>query len=111
MLIVARSWRLRHVQPVWKDKVVPMILSKERFIKEDWSMADRATVGNVFGQAWVVMDQQSSRVMEIKEMGLATKRMLVRFQWPEDMGQELMQARAFGNVEIVPGGLHESRAG
>lgn len=92
-MTLARAWKNRHVQPVWKANVLPSLLYKERFKDNDgptstWSQG--ITGADVTERSSSDTNDRLGRLMEIDEINRVTKKVMVRFEL-EDVDQRTTQ--------------------
>lgn len=89
---VARSWRLRHIEPVWKDAVLPAILYKDRFIGEDGSTISLMAEG-----------ASSDNLMEINDMERSAQNLRVKFRLPASHSLESTSTETMGSITTGSG--------
>ncbi|KUI57767.1 hypothetical protein VP1G_05089 [Cytospora mali] len=81
-MTMARAWRLRRVQPVWKANVLPAILYKERFKDDNGlisSWPQGITAADITKKPLTNTNEYLDRLMDADEIKKATKNVMVRF--------------------------------
>jgi hypothetical protein len=73
---VAKGWKLRRVEPVWKDNVLPAIIYKDRFKGQDG-----ATLEQVIEESQGGTEQQVGRLLELDEIKKIANNSMVSFDW------------------------------
>jgi hypothetical protein len=86
---VAGSWRRRHIEPVWKENVLPAMLYRDKFRERDGS-----ALGEMPGQSSIGLTRHPDQLLEIDEMETLAKRTMVKFRWSEDGGHEMAGIRS-----------------
>ena len=107
-LTIARSWRSRHIRPVWKANLLPLLFHGDRFSLGQGPlllapMAQRSSRpgGARFkevpatAEETYISNEGSQRLMEDKEMEQQAARVMATFQWPK------MGARQPGDDEAA----------
>jgi hypothetical protein len=77
---VVRSWRLRHVEPVWKENVLPAMLYRERFRRDDGSSLGPNFLDKTAVQVVTETEEQGNKLLETEEIREMASKVLVRFQ-------------------------------
>jgi len=72
---IAKNWAFRHIEPVWKDNVLPAMLYRDRF-----KGGNEAVLAGTAGQPLAGLTPRHGRLMEIDEMEKIAKKTLVEFQ-------------------------------
>ena len=78
---VAKGWKLRRVEPVWKDNVLPAIIYQDRFKRQDGATLDQAIEESQGGT-----ERQVGRLLELDEIERIANKTMVSFHWSEVMG-------------------------
>ncbi|KAN0106788.1 Protein of unknown function (DUF3176) domain containing protein [Hyaloscypha variabilis] len=73
---VAKGWKLRRVEPVWKDNVLPGIIYKDRFKGQDG-----ATLEQVIEEFQGGTERQVGRLLELDEIKKIANNSMVSFHW------------------------------
>lgn len=80
---MARVWRLRRVQPVWKSNLLPALLYKERFRGTNGPISSCPhgnTGANITKKSSKNTDEYLHRLMDTDEIKKVTKDFMVRFE-------------------------------
>jgi hypothetical protein len=98
--MVAENWRRRHVRPVWKDTLLPLLFYWGKFKGRGEDALQPRTNDDTHRAA----EEDEGHLMEVHEMNARSKRIAVTFQWPGAAEVDI-------TAQTRPAGLRKRRAG
>lgn len=97
--MVAENWRRRHVRPVWKDSLLPLLFYGGKFEGRGEDALQPCTNDDTHRAA----AEDEGHLMEVHEMNATSKRIAVTFQWP-------VAAEVDNTDQNRPAGLREEKS-
>jgi hypothetical protein len=76
---IMTNWRRRHIIPVWKDSILPLLFYGQKFEAQDPSIQPFGKDPN---------KAKTEELMETSAMEKASKDIMVTFRWPDDKGAD-----------------------